>query len=123
MAAVFPTPPARSGSVFVEISRRAGDYALAGLALTVTLGADGLVASARAAYVSAGPAPVLVDLTDAVAGSTVDWTAAGALAQSHVEPEDDIHATADYRRHLVGVLTERAGALAFNRAKEAADAG
>ena len=66
------------------------------------------IAAARAAYISVGPTPVLVDLTDAVAGSAVDaadWAAAGALAQAQVEPEEDIHATADYRRHLVGVLT------------------
>jgi carbon-monoxide dehydrogenase medium subunit len=118
VAATFPAPPPHSGSAFVEVSRRAGDYALAGLACTVTLDADGLICSALACYVSVGPTPLLVDLTDAVAGSTVDWAAAGRAAQSVVEPDDDIHATADYRRHLVGVLTARAGALALTRAKE-----
>jgi carbon-monoxide dehydrogenase medium subunit len=119
IAATFPAPPPRSGSAFVEVSRRAGDYALAGLALSVTLGADGLISSALACYVSVGPTPLLVDLTDAVSGSTVDWARAGRAAQDVVEPDDDIHATADYRRHLVGVLTARAGALALTRAKEA----
>ena len=122
VAARFPTPPPRSGTAFVEISRRAGDYALAGVALQVALGDDGLIASARATYLSVGATPVLVDLTDAVSGSTVDWSAAGALAQSHVDPEDDIHATAAYRSHLVGVLTRRAGELALSRAREAIDA-
>jgi carbon-monoxide dehydrogenase medium subunit len=120
VAATFRCPPPRSGSAFVELSRRAGDYALAGLALTVTLGADGLISSARAAYLSVGPTPVLVDLTDAVSGSTVDWGRAASLAQSTVEPDDDIHATAAYRAHLVGVLTERAGARALHRARLAA---
>src|SRR5690606_12817884 len=78
----------------------------------------GEVASARAAYVSVGPTPVLVDLTEA----GTDWAAAAALAQSHVEPEDDIHASAEYRRHLVGVLTRRAGERAVSRAKEVAAA-
>jgi carbon-monoxide dehydrogenase medium subunit len=122
VAAVFAVPPPRSGSAFVEISRRAGDYALAGAALTVTLGPDGLISAARAAYISVGPTPVLVDLTDAVSGSSVDWRSAASLARSCVEPDDDIHATADYRRHLVGVLTKRAGAVALNRARETADA-
>jgi carbon-monoxide dehydrogenase medium subunit len=122
VAATFPAPPPRSGSAFVEISRRAGDYALAGVALTVTLAGDGLVDTARAVYLSVGPTPVLVDLTDAVSGSSVDWSSAGSLAQATVEPDDDIHATADYRRHLVGVLTQRAGALALTRAREAVDA-
>jgi carbon-monoxide dehydrogenase medium subunit len=55
---------------------------------------------------------VLVDLT-ATAG---DWAAAGALAASTVEPEADIHASADYRRHLVDVLTQRAGTAAVAHA-------
>ncbi len=121
VAATFPAPPPRSGSAFVELSRRAGDYALVGVAMTVALDEDGAIESARAAYVSVGPTPLLADLTDAVVGpdATVDWNAAGSLAQSHVEPEEDIHATAEYRRHLVGVLTRRAGELALSRAKEA----
>lgn len=119
VAATFPRPPARSGSAFREVSRRAGDYALVGVALQVALDGDGQVASARAAYLSVGPTPVLVDLTDAVHGSTVDWEDAGRLAQSQVEPDDDIHASAAYRRHLVGVLTRRAGEVALARAREA----
>jgi carbon-monoxide dehydrogenase medium subunit len=63
---------------------------------------------------------VLVDLTPTVTGPTPDWAAAGALAQSQVEPEEDIHATAEYRRHLVGVLTQRAGRAAMAHAQEAA---
>jgi carbon-monoxide dehydrogenase medium subunit len=119
VAATFGALPPRSGSAFLEVSRRAGDYALVGLGLIVTLDASGSVAAVRAAYLSVGPAPVLVDLSDAISGSTVDWEAAGMLAQSHVDPDDDIHATAAYRRNLVGVLTQRAGAVALRRAKEA----
>jgi carbon-monoxide dehydrogenase medium subunit len=137
LAATFPALPPRTGSAFVEVSRRAGDYALVGLGVTVTLDADGAVAAVRAAYLSVGPTPVLVDLTDAVSSSpalrpersgrasgpehsaTVDWEDAAMLAQSHVDPDDDIHATAAYRRNLVGVLTKRAGTLALSRAKEA----
>jgi carbon-monoxide dehydrogenase medium subunit len=50
------------------------------------------------------------DLTVAVAGQPAagaDWAGAAARARSLVEPDSDIHASADYRRHLVGVLTER----------------
>ena len=55
----------------------------------------------------------------AVAGlpaDTADWAAAGALAAARVRPEDDIHATAAYRRHLVAVLTARAGKAAVANA-------
>src|SRR5690606_5200331 len=104
VAARFPLPPPRSGSAFLEVSRRAGDYALAGVALQVTLDGEGALFEARAAYLSVGPPPVLVDLTDALvdsasSGPEPDWGAAGALAESRVEPDDDIHATAAYRRH------------------------
>jgi aerobic carbon-monoxide dehydrogenase medium subunit len=126
VAATFTVPPGRTGSAWVEVSRRAGDYALCGLGLIVTLGADGTVERARAGYISVGPTPVLVDLTDAVGGASpakADWDAAGALAASTVDPEEDIHASADYRRELVRVLTARAGrqAIAHASARELAE--
>jgi carbon-monoxide dehydrogenase medium subunit len=119
VSATFRVPPARTGTAFTEVSRRAGDYALCGVAVAVTLDADLRVSRARAAYVSVGPTPILVDLTDAVGGQpadAADWAAAGALAESRVDPDDDIHATAGYRRHLVRVLTVRAGAAAASDA-------
>jgi len=111
VSAFFPSPPAMTGTTFVEVARRHGDYAICGLAAIVTLDDDGTVGQARAAYISVGPTPVVLDLTEAVHGqlpAEADWAAAGQLAQGQVEPEPDIHASADYRRHLVGVLTARA---------------
>jgi carbon-monoxide dehydrogenase medium subunit len=111
LSAYFPALPERTGTAFREVARRHGDYAMCGLACAVTLDADGSVVEARAAYISVGPTPVAIDLTEAVGGqpaATADWAAAGRLARSLVEPESDIHATADYRSHLAQVLTERA---------------
>jgi carbon-monoxide dehydrogenase medium subunit len=119
LEATFPLPANRTGSAWLEVSRRRGDYAVCGAGVLVTLDDDGRIVRARAAYVSVGPTPVPVDLTEAVAGQpwdSADWAGAGALASAAVEPDDDIHATAAYRRHLVSVLTTRAG-------KEAARAG
>jgi aerobic carbon-monoxide dehydrogenase medium subunit len=119
VSATFRTPPARTGSAWHELSRRHGDYAMCGVGVLVTLDPDRRVAAARAAYISVGPTPVLVDLTDSVIGQhadTADWVAAGTLATGAVEPEDDIHATAAYRRHLVGVLTARAARAAAQEA-------
>jgi aerobic carbon-monoxide dehydrogenase medium subunit len=119
VSATFRTPSPGTGSAWLELSRRQGDYALCGVGVLVTLDRDLRVTAARAAFVSVGPTPVLVDLTDAVGGRQVDaadWAAAGALAGGAVEPEDDIHATAAYRRHLAGVLTARAARAAAQEA-------
>jgi carbon-monoxide dehydrogenase medium subunit len=118
VSARFPAFPAGSGTTFVEVARRHGDYAVCGLAAVVTV-ADGVVTSARAAYVSVAPTPLVLDLTAAVAGAepgAADWAAAGDLAGEQADPEADIHASADYRRHLVRVLTARALAEAAGRA-------
>jgi aerobic carbon-monoxide dehydrogenase medium subunit len=118
-AAVFPRPPAGTGSAWREVARRRGDYALCGVGVLVTLDEDRRVAAARAACVSVGPTPVLLDLGGAVGGrphDAADWDAAAAVVAAGVDPEDDIHATAAYRRHLAGVLTARAGRAAAARA-------
>jgi aerobic carbon-monoxide dehydrogenase medium subunit len=109
-SAFFPALPPRSGTAFAEVARRKGDYAVCGAGVVVTLDEDSRVAAVRASYVSVGLTPEVHDLTDAVAGSPVekaDWAAAGALARTVVDPDGDLHASADYRRLLVGVLTER----------------
>jgi carbon-monoxide dehydrogenase medium subunit len=122
-AAFFPALPARSGTAFAEVARRKGDYAVCGAGVVVTVDDSHRVAAVRASYVSVGLVPEVFDLTDAVAGSpaaSADWAAAGSLAQTLVDPDSDIHATADYRRHLVGVLTERVAATAAAEAQERA---
>src|SRR5829696_3827367 len=115
LAAEFPRPPAGAGSAWVEVARRHGDYAVCGVGALVQLDGRLRVERARAACISVGPVPVTVDLTDALAGRShdaADWAAAGRLAQAAVDPEDDIHASAAYRRHLTGVLTARAARAA-----------
>ncbi len=109
-SAFFPALPPRSGTAFAEVARRKGDYAVCGAGVVVTLDADRRVERVRASYVSVGITPEVHDLTEAVVGRPVDgadWAAAGALARTLVDPDTDIHASADYRRLLVGVLTER----------------
>ncbi|WP_426566908.1 FAD binding domain-containing protein [Angustibacter sp. McL0619] len=98
-------------SAVVEVSRRHGDYAVCGVAARLLLEPDGAVRSARAAYVSMGLTPPVLDLGESVAGQRVqdvDWAVVGAAAADQLDPEGDIHASADYRRHLAGVLTRRA---------------
>jgi carbon-monoxide dehydrogenase medium subunit len=114
-----------TGTGFAEISRRRGDYAVCGVAALAWLAADGRVGGASAAYLSVGPVPVVLDLTEAVAGAAADATtfpAAAGLARDRLDPQPDIHATASYRRHLAGVLTERALLAALAGARETIDA-
>jgi carbon-monoxide dehydrogenase medium subunit len=114
-SAFFPALAPRSGTAFAEVARRKGDYAVCGAGVVVTLDADRRVESARAAYISVGLVPEVYDLTEAVGGKPVDsadWAAAGSLARTLVDPDSDLHASADYRRLLVGVLTERTLAAA-----------
>jgi carbon-monoxide dehydrogenase medium subunit len=117
--ALFPVLPPCFGTAFTEVSRRQGDYALCGVAALAEVGEDGRVRQARASYLSVGPGPVVLDLTEAVAGTVGDEPAlavAASVARAKIEPTGDIHATAGYRKHLVGVLTARALAGAISEA-------
>jgi aerobic carbon-monoxide dehydrogenase medium subunit len=119
VAATFPLAPPRTGSAVVELARRHGDYALAGVAATVTVDDDRQVRRARAAFLGVGGVPIVVELTDALAGQPADALAteeAAARCRDAIEPDDDVHATADYRRHLAGVLVTRALVEASGRA-------
>jgi aerobic carbon-monoxide dehydrogenase medium subunit len=107
----FPALRSGAGTGFAEISRRRGDYAVCGVGTLVELADDGTIASARAAYLSVAATPLVLDLTEAVAGVSADATAMPAvpgLVREHIDPIGDLHATAEYRAHLAGVLTERA---------------
>jgi carbon-monoxide dehydrogenase medium subunit len=115
VAAAFRRPPAGSGTTFVEVARRHGDYAMCGVGAVVTC-AHGAVTAVRVALISVGTGPVLVDLSDAVDAGAVDGDRARDLVDAVIEPEGDIHATADYRRHLAHVLVRRAVDEATRRA-------
>jgi aerobic carbon-monoxide dehydrogenase medium subunit len=108
---LFPVLAPATGTGFAEVSRRRGDYAICGVAAIVRLTPDAEIAAAHAAYLSVGPRPLVLDLTGAVHGSPASATAlpaAVAMASDTIDPDGDIHASADYRRHLAGVLTGRA---------------
>ncbi len=110
VGAFFPALPERSGVAFAEVARRHGDYAMAGVAAIVALDDDQRVRSAKVAYLSVADTPLVLDLTgplDHRPPVTCDWAAAAAYARDRLEPDADIHASAAYRRHLAGVLTER----------------
>jgi len=105
-----PITPSGCGSVFLEGSRRAGDFALAG----------GQCARVRIGVCGVGNTPLRMREAERIlerSGVTEDALRAAARAvEQAVAPSDDTQASADYRRHVAGVLTVRAVAQAWQRA-------
>jgi carbon-monoxide dehydrogenase medium subunit len=112
--------PEGAGWAFEEFARRHGDFAIVGVA--AALWRDGARVTARLATAGAAATPQRLRACEEILerdglGDTA-IAAAARRASELVEPDSDLHASADYRRHLVGVLTERA----LRRARETARA-
>ncbi len=115
--AFFPALPADGGVAFDEVARRHGDYALCGVGAVVRADADGAVTSVRLGFLSVCEVPTVVDVSEVFADGTVSdrsLAEAAELALTHLEPESDIHASADYRRQLARVLTRRVVRRAYD---------
>ncbi|SRR5579884_69060 len=121
-ASLPPVPPG-SGSAFLEVARRHGDFAVAAIAVVVTIEA-GRIRRARVALGGVGPTPLratraeerLVDEEP-----TNELFVEAALAASHdCEPVTDIHGTAEYRRELVRTMVYRGLGRAVVRARTGA---
>jgi len=111
VSATFPNPGPTTGSAWVELSRRHGDYAMVGAGALVTLSDDDTVERASVVLISVGLVPVLVDVSPALSGrpsESMDLGAVAGLVDEAVEPDGDIHASAEYRAHLARVLSRRA---------------
>jgi carbon-monoxide dehydrogenase medium subunit len=105
-------PPAGSGWAFMEVARTHGAFALAGVAAVVHVGADGAIDHAALAMCGVGSAPYAATwLADTATGERPDEALFERVAQrvhDEISPYDDGHATADYRRRVAVVLTQRA---------------
>jgi carbon-monoxide dehydrogenase medium subunit len=119
----IPPLPARSGWSLKEVARRPHDFAMVGVAAVLTLDKKGRCKQARLVYLSAGDGPISAPLAaDMLQGEELTpeliEAAARKASQDEIDPGNDIHATADFRRHLAEVLTRRALEEANQRAKE-----
>ncbi|MBI3827061.1 MAG: xanthine dehydrogenase family protein subunit M [Candidatus Rokubacteria bacterium] len=107
----LPAMPAGAGHAFEEFARRHGDFAIVGIAAMVVRD-GGRCRQARLATAGAGPVPVRLRAAeeilerDGLGDRAIE--AATARAAELVSPDADIHASADYRRHLTRVLAARA---------------
>jgi carbon-monoxide dehydrogenase medium subunit len=119
---VLPPLPARTGYAFREVSRRHGDYALVGAAAVVTLTDGERCQQARLVYFSVGNGPVEAHQAAALLQGQIFTpeaiqAAAEIAAAADIDPPGDIHASANYRRHLAKVLARRVLEEAGQRAK------
>jgi aerobic carbon-monoxide dehydrogenase medium subunit len=112
----FPPWPASRRCAFEELARRRGDFAMAGVAVFYDAGEDGTCRNAHIGVIGLGDRPMrLREVEQLLEGRRIEpavLAAAGAAARDAVEPHDDIHAPASYRKALAGVLLERALAQA-----------
>ncbi|MGN6719170.1 MAG: FAD binding domain-containing protein [Candidatus Binatia bacterium] len=120
MEASFPEQPAHSGSSFIEFARRFGDFAIVGVAVSLTLSGKE-IHEARVALTGVSDTPwrarkVEEILIGKTAAPELFDRAAGAIATA-IEPSSDIHGSAPYRRTLAKVLTRRALTDAWNKAQ------
>ncbi len=119
----IPVWPAGQGWSFMEVSPRAGDYALVGVAATLRA-AGGVCQAARLVYSGVGPRPIRVAKAEqALVGCSsreATFREVAEVAAGQVDPSSDFHATAEYRRDLVRVLTRRALMVALDRCQKGA---
>lgn len=116
----WPALPPGHGWAFEEVARRSGDFALAAVGVILTI-ENGRAAEVRIGVMGVGDTPMRMDDAEAaLSGNACDdatLDAVVAAVRNAVQPDGDLHASADYRRHLVGVLARRAVRTAWNRAQ------
>ena len=117
-----PSWSARTGHAFLEMARRHGDFAQAGVAALVTLDESGVCRQARLVYLNVGEIPMVAYkaaamlMGERLSPDLLD-EAARRAAQDEIDPVDDVHGTAVYKRHLAHVLGKRALHQAITRAQ------
>lgn len=117
-------PAARpgTGTAFVEVSRRHGDFAVVGAASVIRL-RDGVVEHSRLCLTGVADTPLRRREAEMVlvgaAPSPELFDEAADAASASLEPHSDLHGTVAFRKHLARVLSRRALELATQRAEEA----
>ena len=106
-----PDPGPSAGGAYLKLERKIGDFATAAVAVHLSLD-DGRVARAGIALTGVGPTNIrAVEAEQALAGAELDEDtirAAAELAAGAAEPQSDLRGSAEYKRNVVRVFTERA---------------
>lgn len=112
-------PPAGSGTAFMELARRHGDFGIAGVAAVVSRAGDS-IADARVSLMGVGSVPIRPTeaenvLRDSDASDAALDAAAEAVDRA-IDPTGDIHGSEEFRRNAAKVMTKRAILSAYERA-------
>jgi carbon-monoxide dehydrogenase medium subunit len=116
----IPTPAAMTGSAYLKLERRAGDFATVGVAAVLSLGGDGRISQVGIGLTSVADAPFAANhAEDAIRGahpSDEMFREAGMAAARQARPAEDRRGPVDYKLAMVREMTERALRLASTRA-------
>ncbi|MEE9198288.1 MAG: xanthine dehydrogenase family protein subunit M [Dehalococcoidia bacterium] len=122
----FPAWVPGRGWGFEEVARRHGDFALVGAIALVELDPNRACAWARITLFGVDGTPVrAIEAEESLQGRVIDQAAlegAAALVSDALDPESDLHASAQYRKEVGGVMARRALAKALARTEEGAKA-
>jgi carbon-monoxide dehydrogenase medium subunit len=119
----FPAPTPHGGAAYLRfIPRNEMDIAVVGAASWVQLNEEGdTIQEARIALCAVAPTPVFAqEASEWLSGQSATpetFAEAGRLAQASASPISDMRGPAEYRTHLVGVLTKRTLDIACRRAR------
>jgi len=117
----IPLPPPRSGSAYRKLKRKTGDYAVAAVAVQLTLGASGAIERAGIALTNVAPTPLeAVGAQKVLVGKVADDKAiaeAARLAAKAASPSADRRGSVEYKKEMVRVLAGRALKAALERAE------
>ena len=119
----LPVSPPRTGWSFMEVAPRAGDYALMGVAVLVTLDDEKRCTRAKLVYLNAGDGPVdaketAKSLEGEVLNDDVIESVAAFASESEITPFGNVHASPEFQCHLANVLAKKALKQALARAEE-----
>jgi aerobic carbon-monoxide dehydrogenase medium subunit len=107
----FPVAIPGTGTSFLEVARRHGDFAIVGLAVLLGLSSDGAVSDARLAFAGVSDVPVRAAGAEALLvgerPSAELFDAAARRATDDLDPPADLHGTPDYRKKVAAALVRR----------------
>jgi carbon-monoxide dehydrogenase medium subunit len=117
----FPAAPPGTGVAFLEVARRHGDFAIVGLAASLTL-TDGAISDARLAFAGIAEVPVrAADAEDLLVGerpSAELFEEAARLATDGIDPPADLNGSSEYRKKAAATLVRRGLRAAADNARE-----